>query len=185
MSLENYPVEQYSPDVIQESYLILHPQILERYDITLEEFYAAFPRWSNFSQLKYPIVDEYGIEYGDSEWYYMAQRFESVAIKKKISDVSKTKWQSKNEAYKYAEFMNNDDNDRIEFMRNAIREKFNGSKWRNQMLLDTGERNIIEFTYWGDDFFGICNKTRQWRNILGKLLMEYRDNLLDQLKSYE
>ena len=56
--------------------------------------------------------------------------------------------------------MNNDPNDRIKFMRNAIREKFNGSKWRNEMLLDTGKREIIEFTYWGDDFFGICDKTR-------------------------
>jgi predicted NAD-dependent protein-ADP-ribosyltransferase YbiA (DUF1768 family) len=115
----------------------------------------------------------------------MAQRFESVDIKNRISRISTTKWQSKNEAYKYAEFMNNDENDRIEFMRNAIREKFNGSEWRNNMLLDTWEREIIEFTYWGDDFFGICNKTREWRNILGKLLMEYRDNLLAQLTSYK
>jgi hypothetical protein len=44
--------------------------------------------------------------------------------------------------------MNNDPNDRIEFMRNAIREKFNGSKWRNEMLLDTAGREIVEFTYW-------------------------------------
>jgi hypothetical protein len=67
MSLKNYPEEHYSPEILQEAYLILHPHMLKRYNITLEELYDVFPRGSNFSQLKYPIVDEHGIEYGDSE----------------------------------------------------------------------------------------------------------------------
>lgn len=91
MPLDNYPIQQYSRERIQESYLILHPQIIARYEITLQELYDVFPRGSNFSQLKYPILDEHGIEYGDSEGYYMAQRFESLDIKKRISRVSTTK----------------------------------------------------------------------------------------------
>jgi len=185
LNLDSYPVEHYPPERIQNAVLILHPQILERYEITQQEFHAAFPRASNFSQLKYPIVDEHGLEYWDSEWYYMAQRFDCLDIKMKISKISKTKWKSKSEAYKYEEFMNNDDNDRIEFMRNAIEKKFNGSKWRNEKLLETTGREIIEFTYWWDEFFGISHDTRTGRNILWKLLMEYRDTLLAQLKSYE
>jgi predicted NAD-dependent protein-ADP-ribosyltransferase YbiA (DUF1768 family) len=81
--------------------------------------------------------------------------------------------------------MNDDPSDRIEFMRNAIREKFNGGKWRNEMLLETAGREIIEFTYWGDTFFGISHETRTGRNILGKLLMEYRDDLLAQIAEHE
>lgn len=181
MHLDNYPEETYSDERLQDAYLILHPDVLELYNITRTKYFEAYPRASNFSHLKYPIVDEHGLSYHDSEWYYMAQRFGDVATKEEISIGSQEKWGSKKVAYKYKGSMNNDPHDRIEFMRNAIREKFNGSKWRNEMLLDTWEREIIEFTYWWDDFFGICDKTRTWRNILGKLLMEYRDELLDRL----
>lgn len=184
MWLDQYPSEFYEASRIKEAYLILHPQILERYDITREEFYDAFPRASNFSQLKYPIVDEYWIEYWDSEWYYMSQRVESLTLKRKISEASKVKGQSKKQAYKYKELLNQNEQDRIEFMRNAITQKYNGSKWRNAQLLETGNREIIEFTYWWDEFFWISNTTRTGRNILGKLIMEYRDDLLARLNEY-
>lgn len=59
MSLNNYPNQYYPPERLQEAFLILHPQILERYNITLEQFHDAMPRASNFSNLKYPISDEY------------------------------------------------------------------------------------------------------------------------------
>jgi len=181
MALDNYPLEDYSPERIQEAYLILHPSILDRYEITQAQFHEAFPRGSNFSQLKYPIEDEHGIIYHDSEWYYMAQRFDDIEIKKTIAKASQTKWKSKKEAYKYEQFMNNDSDDRIEFMRNAIRAKHDLSTWRQDMLRRTWNREIIEFTYWNDQFFWISHDTRTGRNILGKLLMEYRSELIWKL----
>lgn len=181
MSLHLYPKEHYPAERIQDAYLIIHPKILERYDISREEFYWVFERASNFSQLKYPIEDENGIIYYDSEWYYMAQRFDDIEIKRQISEASKIKWKSKKTAYKYKDIMNHDDSDRIHFMRNAIKEKHDRSKWRQDILLNTGSREIIEFTYWGDNFFWISHDTRQGRNILGKLLMEYRDDLISKL----
>lgn len=89
--LSRYPIEEYTPDRIQNAFLIIHPKILERYEITLEEFHGVFERGSNFSQLKYPIVDEHGLSYGDSEGYYMAQRFDDIEIKKAISLASHSK----------------------------------------------------------------------------------------------
>jgi len=176
--LSHYPVEHYPPERIQEAQLILHPGILERYEITLEEFHWVFARGSNFSQLKYPIVDKHGLEYWDSEWYYMSQRFDDIEIKRAISIASQKKWQSKKAAYKYKDIMNHDENDRIAFMRKAIWEKHDRSTWRQWLLRDTWDREIIEFTFWNDQFFGISHDTRMGRNILGKLLMEYRDKVV-------
>lgn len=178
MKLDQYPVEHYPPERIQEAMLIIHPRILERYEITRAEFHGVFERGSNFSQLKYPIVDKHGIPYHDSEWYYMAQRFDDLSIKWQISEASKTKWESKKAAYKHYENMNQNPKDRIRFMRNAIWEKHDRSTWRQGLLRDTWDREIIEFTYWGDEFFGISHDARMWRNILGKLLMEYRQTLI-------
>lgn len=156
--LSHYPIETYSPERIQEAFLIIHPKILERYDITREEFHNAFERGSNFSQLKHPIADEYGLEYYDSEWYYMAQRVGSVAQKQAIALASRRKWASKSEAYKYKAFMNHNNEDRIAFMRNTIQKKYDGSKWRRKGLLDTASREIIEFTYWFSEYLMITGK---------------------------
>ena len=175
--LNNYPIESYTPERIQEAILILHPKVLGRYEISKWKFYAAFPHGSNFSHLKYPLKDEYGNVFQDSEWYYMALRFDNLEIKRRIAEESKVKGGSKREAYKYKEFMDIDDNNRIEFMRESIQKKYDNSEWRREMLIKTWEKEIIELTYWKDMFFGICHKTRQWRNVLGKLHMEYRDNL--------
>lgn len=180
--LSHYPIEEYTPDRIQNAFLIIHPKILERYEITLDEFHGVFERGSNFSQLKYPIVDEHGIFYHDSEGYYMAQRFDDLDVKRAISKASQIKGKSKAAAYEHFDDMEQDPEKRIAFMKRTIEKKYDGSKWRRQMLLDTAGREIIEFTYWWDEFFGISHDHRQGRNILGKLHMEYRDRLLEQLR---
>jgi len=177
-TLSDYPIEIYSPERIREAFLIIHPKILEKYKITREEFYGVFERGSNFSQLKYPLEDDFWNIFHDSEWYYMAQRFSDLDIKKNIAEASKSKWKSKNEAYKYKDFMNSNEEDRIKFMRESIEKKYDQSSWRQDMLRETQEREIIEFTYWWDEFFWISNTLRRWRNILGKLHMEYRSKKL-------
>jgi len=172
--LNSYPRESYTPERIKQAYLIIHPHVLERYQITRWEFYDAFERGSNFSHLKYPIQDEYGNTYEDSEWYYMSLRFDNLEVKKKIAAASKIKNTSKKVAYKYKNIMNMNDDDRIKFMRETIQKKYDNSKWRQDMLAKTWGREIIEFTYWWDEFFGISHDKREWRNILWKLHMEYR-----------
>lgn len=48
-----------------------------------------------------------------------------------------------------------------------------------QMLLDTGDLKLIEGNSWGDLFWGADLKTGKGKNMLGILLMELRDYLLD------
>lgn len=44
-----------------------------------------------------------------------------------------------------------------------------------EKLLSTGNKTLEEGNHWGDTFWGICKG--QGQNILGKLLMEIRDNI--------
>jgi predicted NAD-dependent protein-ADP-ribosyltransferase YbiA (DUF1768 family) len=62
-------------------------------------------------------------------------------------------------------------------MRNAIREKFDNNPKLKEELLNTWNKLIIEYTYWRDIRFWIDQETLRWMDILGKLLMEYRDNI--------
>lgn len=46
-----------------------------------------------------------------------------------------------------------------------------------QKLLDTGDSELTEGNWWGDDFWGFDFKKEAGANILGKLLMAWRDEL--------
>jgi len=63
----------------------------------------------------------------------------------------------------------------LDVMRGLLREKFKIPELR-QKLIDTKNAHIVEGNTWGDTIWGVCNGTGQ--NLLGKLLMEVRDEIL-------
>lgn len=63
-------------------------------------------------------------------------------------------------------------------MREAITHKFNNNPVLREKLFATHPLQIIEYTYRKDTFFGIDQDTMTGQNVLGKLLMEYRENHL-------
>lgn len=74
-----------------------------------------------------------------------------------------------------------DETKRIEIMRDGLQYKFKYCKEFRDYLLSTGSKNLIEFAPWGDSFWGAINSVDEYgnklfegRNILGKLLMELR-----------
>lgn len=168
----------YSIEEIGESSLIVHPQILHKYNLVADQIAHIFEEWSNFTVLENPIVDEHGNQYRDSEWYYMAQRVANLEIKKFIAFCSIARWLSKKAAYRHKVYLNTDPEIRIESMRKAIKYKFDNNPNLQKLLLQTDNRQIIEYTYRWDRFFGIHNEDNTWANILGKLLMEYRDQII-------
>ena len=63
---------------------------------------------------------------------------------------------------------------KIDIMRNLLVQKFSREPFRNK-LLATGSAYIEETNWWGDTFWGVCNKKGE--NVLGKLIMEIREDL--------
>jgi ribA/ribD-fused uncharacterized protein len=66
------------------------------------------------------------------------------------------------------------DSYKLKVMNLAIREKFKDQKLA-QMLMDTGDQDLIEGNWWGDTVWGVCNGIGQ--NNLGKILMDVRNEL--------
>jgi ribA/ribD-fused uncharacterized protein len=54
-------------------------------------------------------------------------------------------------------------------------EKFRRHDDLRELLLETGEAELIEGNHWGDVFWGVCNGVGE--NHLGKILMKVRDGL--------
>lgn len=168
--------KQYTPEEIASASLIVHPKVLDRYGLVADQIAHIFQEWSNFTSLKNPIVDIENNEYRDSEGFYMAQRIANTNIKKMIAFCSIAHGLSKKVAYRYKELLDNDPHHKIDYMRSAVQQKFDKNPNLKNILTTTNNREIIEYTYRWDIFFGISHRDNTGSNILGKLLMEYRDN---------
>lgn len=66
---------------------------------------------------------------------------------------------------------------KLSIMEDLVRQKFFNNSDLAQLLLATGEQELIEGNKWGDRFWGVCNG--QGSNHLGKILMKIRKELRD------
>lgn len=64
---------------------------------------------------------------------------------------------------------------KLNIMEQLLNHKFLNNPDLKKLLLDTGERELIEGNWWGDTFWGVCNGIGE--NHLGKLLMKVRKEL--------
>ena len=167
--------EIFTKEEVLDAALVTHPRA-KQINLTEEEIGRTLilKNGSNLTALKNPIIDEYGNEFWCSEWRYMSQRVADLWAKKMIAFLSTWYWLAMKARQLYD--LEQDEKKRIEFMRNAIREKFDNNPELKAELLATEDRKIIEYTYWWDTRFWIDQDTLRWKNILWKLLMEYRDN---------
>lgn len=67
-----------------------------------------------------------------------------------------------------------------DIMRNLLIQKFMNNTEFADKLLATGDQPIIEGNVWGDTYWGVCEG--EGSNILGKLIMEIRQMLTDNLR---
>lgn len=62
----------------------------------------------------------------------------------------------------------------------VVQAKFKQCDAFRRKLMDTGGREIIEGNDHGDDYWGVCNKTKSGKNKLGKILMTIRDRCANE-----
>lgn len=68
--------------------------------------------------------------------------------------------------------------DRIVVMYELLEDKFYHNEKLRQALKDTGDIYLQEDNTWGDKFWGVCND--EGCNMLGKMLMEIRQNIQNE-----
>ncbi|MBL1322148.1 MAG: NADAR family protein [Methylophaga sp.] len=68
---------------------------------------------------------------------------------------------------------------KLSVMHTLLEIKFSDPELR-QKLLDTGNMVIEEGNWWGDKFWGICLKTGEGLNHLGKILMTIREEIRNE-----
>lgn len=146
----------------------------------IDKFEGRYRFLSNFYPCK---IEHKGINYPSVEHYYVAMKVtemqlidgkyytaadfrEMLARIKEPGDVKKLGQRIK--------IRKDWDDKKLEFMNWAVREKFK-NETLSEMLLSTGDQELIEGNWWKDYFWGVCNGKGE--NHLGKILMQVREEL--------
>ena len=125
------------------------------------------------------IVD--GIKYSSSEAAYHSQKFLDEDIKKIMTKL--TPDESKHVSRELSRFIRDDwENVKYDLMKKVVMEKFKQNQDCLEELLNTQSMELIEDTTgWHDNICGECTcddcKTSEHKNLLGKILMEVREEL--------
>ena len=146
----------------------------------IDKFQGRWYFLSNF----YPCeIEHQGITYPSVEHYYVAMKFNDEQfidgkyytpgdlreIISKMEDPGKVK------RFGRKIKLRKDWNDyKLEVMNWGVREKFKNDRL-SELLLSTGDEELIEGNFWNDTYWGVCNGKGQ--NHLGKILMEVRNEL--------
>lgn len=137
------------------------------------EFRGNYAFLSNFWMAHFEYE---GIQWLSAEAAYQAMKIEDALVWKYMAGLTA------GDAKKYGKRLNirKDWNDiKIRKMTDVVFCKFSQNDYLKTMLLDTGDREIIEGNNWGDTYWGKINTNGEWhgRNELGRILMYVRDVL--------
>lgn len=140
-----------------------------------------YPCEINHKGITYPSVEHYYValkvttmQFIDGIYYTAPDFRELIAMVKEPSDVKKIG--------KKVKIRSDWNEKKLSFMEWGIREKFKDLKLA-EMLLDTGDLELIEGNNWHDVFWGKCSCPKcsgSGENHLGKILMKIREELKQQ-----
>lgn len=151
----------------------------------INKFEGRFRFLSNFYPCK---IEHKGIKYPSVEHFYVAMKvtemqlldgvyYTAADFREMISRISNPGDVKK--IGSRVKIRRDWDDKKLEFMNWAVREKFKDETLA-EMLISTGDQEIIEGNWWHDNFFGSCSCVKcgnKGQNNLGKLLMRVRDDI--------
>jgi len=140
----------------------------------IKEFKEEYRWLSNF----YPVNIEYGnLIFPSVEHFYVAMKSQDDLFRLSIASLSGYEANIAKKLGKTITLRADWDDIKLEVMEYALRQKFNVEKFKT-LLLETKDEIIQEGNMWNDKFWGVCLKTNEGENNLGKLIMKIREELI-------
>jgi ribA/ribD-fused uncharacterized protein len=141
------------------------------YFYSTKDPYGAF---SNFSRYEFELD---GLNWPTSEHYFQAQKFEDPDYREKIRAAPSPKIAARLGRSHKVPLRPDWEEIKDAIMRKAVLAKIHAHPELKQLLLSTGQEEIIENS--AKDYYWGCGANGSGRNRLGKILMEIRDELRD------
>lgn len=144
----------------------------------IKEFQGDYRWLSNFWMLETPMpYNDTGLSFSTNEHFYVAMKTIEETIRKQVAEHPLKGLKKFGNTFPLREDW---DTIKISVMEYGLRYKFSGhNPILRDKLIETGDIHIQEGNYWNDKFWGVCLKTGEGENNLGKLLMKIRSELKD------
>jgi ribA/ribD-fused uncharacterized protein len=143
----------------------------------IDSFHADYKGLSNFA----PVLVYYqGKPYATVEQAYIAAKSFDIKFQERISKLKSSQVGYAKTLGKKVKLREDWEKVKVSIMRKLLVQKFTINNYK-ELLLSTGDAELIEGNFWHDNFWGDCNCNRckniKGENNLGKLLMELREIL--------
>ncbi len=138
-------------------------------------FYSTIDKYGEFSNFS-----KYGVEL-DGEWwpttehYFQAQKFEDTEYRTKIRTAATAKQTAELGSSRQVPIRQDWEEAKDEIMHKAVLKKFQTYASLKELLISTGDEEIVENAP-GDYYWG-CGKDGTGQNKLGQILMRVRQEL--------
>lgn len=142
----------------------------------INSFSGKYHFLSNFSEAEVWLD---GMSYPSTEYAYQAAKTFDARWRRKIQLA-----ESPNEAKRLgrkAPLRDNWEDIKDEIMYKMVRQKFRQHADLTELLLSTGDAELVEGNWWGDTYWGVCKG--KGKNMLGKTLMAVREELKERLNA--
>jgi len=149
-------------------------QITIHTDSMIKGFFGEY-RWLS----NYHVCDvEYGgLVFTSSEAAYQSAKNDDIFLKSRFQEM--TPHESKLFSHKI-KIRKDWESIKKQVMYDCLKSKFERNQELRDQLIQTGSKYLEETNYWNDTYYGVCNG--KGKNILGKLLMQIREELRTDLK---
>lgn len=128
--------------------------------------------FSNFSKHTFELESK---KWATSEIYFQAKKFEGTEYEEKIRNMTNSLEAAKFGRNRELPLRKDWEEIKDEVMRKAVLAKFSQNPDIKEILLQTGDEEIVEATT--DDYYWGCGSKGTGKNMLGKILMEVRELL--------
>lgn len=138
-------------------------------------FYSTREAYGCFSNFSAHGIELKGQWWRTTEHYFQAQKFAGTTHEDEIRSAATPKQAAEMGRERHRPLRADWEQVKDDVMREAVRQKFRTHQDIQQVLLDTGDEELVENTT-GDYYWGIGSKGGG-KNMLGKILMEVRAEL--------
>lgn len=136
-------------------------------------------RW--LSNMTYVNIYFDGILYPSTENFYQAMKYSDQSIRRLISKMTPYDAKKYSREHPMTHAPMESASCRIRVMTYAQRQKYVIDEFQQKLLL-TGNCHIEEGNWWNDKFWGTDIKTREGENNLGKIIMNLRKEIQDNIQ---
>jgi ribA/ribD-fused uncharacterized protein len=138
-------------------------------------FYSTKDEYGAFSNFSNPAFKVDGLVWPTSEHYFQAHKFEDTEYRERIRTTPSAMIAARLGRSRKVPIRSDWEEAKDEVMLCAVLAKFQSRSDLKELLLSTGDQEIIEKTT--KDYYWACGTDGSGKNMLGKILMRVRDAL--------